>query len=43
MKTMYEISYTDKAESDLKKLKRSEPSALNKAVRNFLIFTYSLF
>ena len=28
MKTMYEISYTDKAESDLKKLKRSEPSAI---------------
>lgn len=33
MKTMYEISYTDKAESDLKKLKRSEPSAFRKAVK----------
>lgn len=33
MKTTYEISYTARAQSDLEKLKHSEPSAFKKAVK----------
>lgn len=33
MKTIYKISYTQRAESDLTKLKRSEPSSFKKAIK----------